>query len=72
LIEYAPSGAYVEDWRLQPSGDGPLIGMSLLEERDAKTGQVTHRGGGWSWPVSTRCSCAGARSRYRRLGGCPI
>jgi hypothetical protein len=46
LIEYAPSGAYVEDWRLEPSGDGPLIGMSLLEERDAKSGQVTHRGGG--------------------------
>ena len=46
LIEHAPSGAYVEDWRLQTSGDGPLIGLSLLEERDAKSGQVTHRGGG--------------------------
>jgi hypothetical protein len=46
LIEYAPSGAYVEDWRLQPSGDGPLIGLSLLEERDAKSGGVLHRGGG--------------------------
>ena len=46
LLEYAPSGAYVEDWRLQASGDGPLIGLTLLEERDAKSGQVTHRGGG--------------------------
>jgi hypothetical protein len=46
LIEYAPSGAYVEDWRLQASGDGPLIGLSLLDETDAKTGQVLHRGGG--------------------------
>jgi len=46
LIEHAPSGAFVEDWRLQPSGDGPLIGLTLLEERDAKSGQVTHRGGG--------------------------
>jgi hypothetical protein len=45
LIEWAPSGAYVEDWRLQPSGDGPLIGLSLLEEKD-KSGHVTHRGGG--------------------------
>jgi hypothetical protein len=45
LIEYAPSGAYVEDWRLQPSGDGPLIGLTLLEERDAK-GTLLHRGGG--------------------------
>jgi hypothetical protein len=46
LIEYAPSGAYVEDWRLQASGDGPLIGLTLLEERDAKSGQLLHRGGG--------------------------
>lgn len=46
LIEYAPSGAYVEDWRLQPSGDGPLIGLTLVEERDTKSGQITHRGGG--------------------------
>ena len=46
LIEYAPSGAYVEDWRLQPSGDGPLIGLTLVEERDSKSGQITHRDGG--------------------------
>ncbi|HYQ15017.1 MAG TPA: hypothetical protein VEQ58_04655 [Polyangiaceae bacterium] len=46
LIEYAPSGAYVEDWRLQTSGDGPLVGLSLLDERDATSGAVLHRGGG--------------------------
>jgi hypothetical protein len=46
LMELAPSGAYVEDWRLQPSGDGPLIGLRLLDERDARTGVVRHRGGG--------------------------
>jgi hypothetical protein len=46
LIEHAPSGAYVEDWRLQPSGEGPLLGLRLLEERDAKSGQLLHRGGG--------------------------
>lgn len=45
LIEHAPSGAYVEDWRLQPGGDGPLIGLSLVEERDDK-GKLLHRGGG--------------------------
>jgi hypothetical protein len=45
LIEFAPSGAYVEDWRLQPGGDGPLIGLTLLEERDDK-GKLLHRGGG--------------------------
>lgn len=46
MIEHAPSGAYVEDWRLQPSGDGPLVGLRLLDERDAETGRVLHRGGG--------------------------
>jgi hypothetical protein len=46
LIEYAPSGAYVEDWRLQSSEAGPLVGLSLLEERDQTTGELLHRGGG--------------------------
>lgn len=46
LIELAPSGAYVEDWRLEPSAGGPLIGLRLLEERDARSGALRHRGGG--------------------------
>jgi hypothetical protein len=46
LIEHAPSGAYVEDWRLQPSQDGPLLGLRLIEERDVASGAVRHRGGG--------------------------
>ncbi|HDZ56953.1 MAG TPA: hypothetical protein ENI17_06905 [Pseudomonas xinjiangensis] len=46
MIEFAPSGAYVEDWRLQPSAPGPLIGLRLLEERDLSSGVVRHRGGG--------------------------
>jgi hypothetical protein len=46
LVEFAPSGAYVEDWRFQPCGSGPLIGLSLLDERDARSGQMLHRGGG--------------------------
>lgn len=45
MIEFAPSGAYVEDWRLQATG-GPLIGLRLLEERDAETGALLHLGGG--------------------------
>lgn len=45
MIEFAPSGAYVEDWRLQPT-IGPLIGLRLLEERDADTGKLLHEGGG--------------------------
>jgi hypothetical protein len=46
LVEFAPSGAYVEDWRFEPSGPGPLIGLGLLEEREVDTGRVRHRGGG--------------------------
>jgi hypothetical protein len=45
LIEFSPSGAYVEDWRLQPCA-GRLIGLRLIEERDAASGQIEHRGGG--------------------------
>ena len=46
LTEHAPSGAYVEDWRLQPSADGPLIGLELVEERERDSGVIRHRGGG--------------------------
>ncbi|MDM0114010.1 hypothetical protein QTI66_17790 [Variovorax sp. J22R133] len=46
MVEFAPSGAYVEDWRLQPSAPGPLVGLRLLEEKEMGTGRVLHRGGG--------------------------
>ncbi|GGJ93492.1 hypothetical protein GCM10007426_23060 [Alloalcanivorax dieselolei] len=46
LIETAPSGIYMEDWRLQPSDAGPLVGLELIEERNLETDQVLHRGGG--------------------------
>ncbi|MGE8149683.1 hypothetical protein ACQKP5_00330 [Pseudomonas vancouverensis] len=46
MIEFAPSGAYVEDWRLQVSAPGPLIGLRLLHEKELESGQVHHRGGG--------------------------
>lgn len=45
MIEFGTTGAYVEDWRLQASS-GPLIGLRLLEECDAQSGQVLHCGGG--------------------------
>lgn len=45
MSEFAPSGAYVEDWRLQPSAPGELIGLRLLEERKAE-GSLVHSGGG--------------------------
>jgi hypothetical protein len=46
LIEFAPSGAYVEDWRTQSQGIGPLVGLRMEEERVLATGEVRHRGGG--------------------------
>lgn len=46
LIEFAPSGAYVEEWRLQPSAQGPLIGLWLLEEHELADGRLCHAGGG--------------------------
>jgi hypothetical protein len=32
LIEFAPSGAYVEDWRLQPGCSGLMVGLRLMFE----------------------------------------
>lgn len=46
LIEFAPSGAYVEDWRLQSHEPGLLAGLRLREEIDLETGQARHIGGG--------------------------
>jgi hypothetical protein len=46
MIELAPSGAYVEDWRYQSCQRGPLVGLELIDERDASDGTVLHRGGG--------------------------
>ena len=46
MMEFADSNAYVEDWRLQPSAPGPLIGLRLQEERALDTGALRRRGGG--------------------------
>lgn len=46
MIEFAPSGAYVEDWRAQPTQAGPLIGLRLIDQRNLDTGDCIHRGGG--------------------------
>jgi hypothetical protein len=32
LIEWAPSGVYVEDWRLQPKSSGLSVGLRLISE----------------------------------------
>lgn len=46
MIEFAPSGSYVEDWRLQPSAPGPLIGLRLIEEHYPQSGLRVPRSGG--------------------------
>jgi hypothetical protein len=46
MIEFCPSDAYIEDWRLQPSKPGALIGLRLIEERELDSGRVRHKGGG--------------------------
>jgi hypothetical protein len=46
LIEFAPSGAYVEDWRAQLRNTDLLVGLRLQQERVLGTGQIRHRGGG--------------------------
>ena len=32
LVEWAPSGIYVEDWRLQPGASGLAVGLQLVAE----------------------------------------
>ncbi|MEQ1598391.1 MAG: hypothetical protein ABL880_03390 [Methylotenera sp.] len=46
MVEFCPSNAYIEDWRLQPSKPGPLIGLRLIEELELDSGLVRHKGGG--------------------------
>lgn len=46
MVEFCPSDAYVEDWRVQPTSAGPLVGLRLLEERELATGKLWHKGGG--------------------------
>ncbi len=46
MIEFAPSGAYVEDWRVQASLGTALVGLRLIEEINPLTGECLHRGGG--------------------------
>jgi hypothetical protein len=45
MIEFAPSGAYVEDWRLLPSAAGAMAGLRLVAEMDT-AGHFQPRTGG--------------------------
>ncbi len=45
MIEFAPTGIYVEDWRFQDSQSGPLAGLRLVSET-ATDGRTYPRSGG--------------------------
>ena len=45
VLEFAPSGAYFEDWR-QQSSRGTLLGLRLLSMRDETSGQIFPMAGG--------------------------
>lgn len=45
LVEWAPSGVYVEDWRLQPGTSGLSVGLQLVSETGAD-GVSRRRSGG--------------------------
>jgi hypothetical protein len=66
VMEFAPSGAYVEDWRLQPSRPGPVVGLRLLREWDVEGGAATHCGGGL---IVCGDHAALVRGRKRNLHG---
>lgn len=45
MVEFAPSGAYVEDWRFEPAASPLRVGLRLLGEQ-AEGGPVRPRSGG--------------------------
>lgn len=45
MIEHAPSGMYVEDWRFQNSAPGLVAGLRLVSETD-RAGAIRARAGG--------------------------
>jgi hypothetical protein len=63
VLEYAPSGAYVEDWR-QQAGEGPLLGLRLTGMRDHASGRSHVMDGGF---VLAGPHCAFALSRLPEM-----
>ncbi|MFT6030340.1 MAG: hypothetical protein ACI8O8_002084 [Oleiphilaceae bacterium] len=45
MMEFSPSDAYVEDWRIKSRCPGPLVSLELIEEKDLTTEACRHRGG---------------------------
>jgi hypothetical protein len=68
MIEHCPSNIYVEDWRLQPSGPGPLVGLRLIEEREIAGGKIRHKGGGLIVCGDYAALCLGRAEPLRNRG----
>lgn len=45
MMEFSPTDAYIEEWRLRSSSTGPLVSLELIEETNLDTGECRHRGG---------------------------
>jgi hypothetical protein len=45
MMEFAPSGIYVEDWRLLSNNVAPLIGLELVKEKNIDAGTENPRKG---------------------------
>jgi hypothetical protein len=45
MMEFAPSGIYVEDWRFQPSSPGLLAGLRLISDVDTSGVERPRQGG---------------------------
>lgn len=73
MMEFAPSGAYVEDWRLQSYLPGPLVSLRLIEERDLGSGRLRHLGGAliitgnWAGLVLGRAQAIGADTSKQQI-----
>jgi len=45
MMEFSPSNAYVEDWRIKSRAQGTLLSLELIEEKNLTTETCRHRGG---------------------------
>lgn len=45
MMEFSPSNAYVEDWRIKSRAHGTLLSLELIEEKNLTTETCRHQGG---------------------------
>ena len=64
MMEFSPSNAYVEDWRIKSRAQGTLLSLELIEEKNLTTETCRHRGGA-PGPVPHGVPPAGAQGAGR-------